>query len=90
MKTNTVIVGKHRLRVSKNLSSLDLFTLRTLMRELQAKAFKLGYPKAEGAITYKRFDRKHKEPEFAVITPPYRLLVRRIKALSAILLEHGL
>ncbi|KKU65391.1 MAG: hypothetical protein UX89_C0030G0001 [Parcubacteria group bacterium GW2011_GWA2_47_16] len=90
MKTTTVTIGRHRLRVSKNLSSLDLFTLRTLMRELQIKAFKLGYPKAKGVITHKRFDRKHKEPEFAVITPPYRLLVRRIKALSAVLFEHGL
>lgn len=90
MKTKTVIVGKHRLELSNNLKPGHLFTLRTLMRELEVEAFKLAYPKAQGVITPKRFDRKHKEPERANITPPYRLLVRQINALSTILLEHGL
>lgn len=89
MKT-TVTVGKHRLKLSKHLKASHFFTLRTLMEELQVKAFKLAYPNAEGEITPGRFDRKHKEPERAKITPPYRLLVRRINALSAVLWEHGL
>lgn len=90
MKTTSVIVGKYQLELSKHLKASHLFTLRTLMEELQVKAFKLAYPNAEGEITPKRFRWKHREPERAVITPPYRLLVRRINALSTILLEHGL